>query len=941
MAATGLLAVGSAAAAIKIGTAGVGAAMKAAFAPAAAGGGAAAAGADQAAQAQRALRDATQNAADSNVAAARQVEQAERSLSDAQRSAQRAQQDLNDARGEAVRDLEDLNNRLTDAGLDQRANTLRVQQSKEALDKVLGDGTASELQRQQAQLTYDQAKQKLAEQGTAYERLKVQVAAANTAGVDGSKRVTDAQAKVADANRNVADQVRAVGDAQTAQARTAQKGLEAIQAAQDAMNQKTASAGGGVDAFAAAMAKLAPAAREFVGAVQSLAPAWTALKLDVQQALFLGLADSLKANANSVLPVLRERLTTAASALNLMGKGAMDAAGTMAKSGVLGQALDSANNGLYDLRALPATIVQGLVQIGAAAGPAFERLTSAGGGALDRLSARMSAAFASGGMQTAIEQAITLIGQLGTVAGNIGHVLGSVFQAADVSGGSYVQTLVKITDAMATAFASPEVQSGLRALFTTVSTLASTAAPLLITALQVIGPVLAELGPPVQALVVSLGAALQPILVALGPVLVAAAQAAGQLVTAALPLLGAVSTLATALLPALTPLLVGAGAIFAQLAPLVTSLANSASKLLGPVIAQLAPLIQTLVSALSGFLAPILATLPGLIEPIVEMFATQLAAELPILTQLIQELPLAQLGQSFADVAIALTPVLAALSELLTRTLPLLMPLLTPIIDTVGKLATLFADELAHVITAIVVPALTAVSQILRGDFSGAVDSVKTLIKGMITEAVRLLAELPFKVLGALIDLAGNLIKAFAEASIKLTTWLAEHRSDIMIFFIDLPDRILDALGDLGSLLLNAGKDLIKGLIDGIKSSTGSLKNALSGVTDLIPDWKGPPERDAQLLTPAGQSIMGGLMDGIAARVPDLRAQLQGITAQMAGALAGPSLSLAGNAGALSGAYAGMGRPVQQNNVINLYGSSLTPADISSELSWKARVGVR
>ncbi|GAA2825426.1 hypothetical protein [Kitasatospora aburaviensis] len=920
LAATGLLAVASAGAAIKIGTSGIGGAIKAAFADAPAAAGGAAGAANKVANAQRAVADATEQAARANERAARQVEdaqrtvgdavqastdaqiealrqvaQAERSLEDAQRSALQAQRDLDDARTQATQDLEDMQNRLIDGALDQRSATLRVQQAQESLNKTLADPTATQLQRDQAQLAADEAQQHLREQGVSFERLKAQAAAAAQAGVDGSDRVVSAQERLSDAQRAVADQQqaladaqvsaskrvaaadrdvsdarRALSDAQKEQAQTAADGAQQIARAMESLQQAGAgAAGGGVDPLAAALAKLSPNARAFVEEIIRLKPALADLKVDVQQALFEGLDSTLRTTAAASLPVLHTALVASASHLNAMGKEVGQTATQLAESGVLGQALASANRGLGSMSALPATIVQGLVQIGAAAGPTFERLSASAGGAIDRLADRMSAALASGGMQKAIEQAVGLIGQLGDVVGNIGSILGAVFGAAQQQGGSFVQTLQKVTAAMADAFASPAVQSGLQALFGTMSTLASTAAPLLATALQVIGPVLAALGPPAQLLVQSLGAALQPVLVALGPVLLAAAQAVGSLVSAVSPLLGLIGTLASALLPAVTPLLDGLNTIFQQAQPLVAELA----------------------AALQAALGPILAQLPALITPFVTILTNLTGALLPVLTQLITQLPLQQLGQAFAQVAIALTPVLTQLAELQGKLLAQLLPLVTPIITAIAKLAAIFGDELAATVRDVVVPALRLISSFLKGDLDGAVQAAKDLLSGLVSTVVRR--------------------------------------------FTELPAAIGGVLADLGSSMLEAGGKIIDSLVKGIKNGFNKVKDTLSGLTDLLPDWKGPADRDARLLTPAGQLIMDSLIGGFVSRLPAVRGQLQGLTDEIGGMsfsspFGSPQLAAAGGGSGGAG-FGGL-------NITNYYeregGSARSTAE---ELAWLAK----
>jgi hypothetical protein len=89
---------------------------------------------------------------------------------------------------------------------------------------------------------------------------------------------------------------------------------------------------------------------------------------------------------------------------------------------------------------------------------------------------------------------------------------------------------------------------------------------------------------------------------------------------------------------------------------------------------------------------------------------------------------------------------------------------------------------------------------------------------------------------------------------------------------------IIGAFSGAGSWLYNAGTRIISGLISGIRGMIGSLRNQLSGITGMIPDWKGPADKDAVLLKPAGASVMDGFMAGVESRIGGLKSQLAGIT---------------------------------------------------------------
>lgn len=97
-------------------------------------------------------------------------------------------------------------------------------------------------------------------------------------------------------------------------------------------------------------------------------------------------------------------------------------------------------------------------------------------------------------------------------------------------------------------------------------------------------------------------------------------------------------------------------------------------------------------------------------------------------------------------------------------------------------------------------------------------------------------------------------------------------------YFGMLDIRILGALGNTGTLLWNAGVNIIDGLINGIESMIGDVESTLSNLTSWISSWKGPPEKDKTLLNPAGASIIQGLIDGMESKYGGVENSLGGLT---------------------------------------------------------------
>src|SRR4051812_47873328 len=148
--------------------------------------------------------------------------------------------------------------------------------------------------------------------------------------------------------------------------------------------------------LAAAMKNLSPNARAAVTEILRLKPALEGIKTAVQDSLFAGLDRSLATAAKTTLPAFREGLVGAAQALNGMGKNLLSALQGLGKAGTLKTLFSGATEGLGNLTKIPAQLVRGFVQLGAAAAPVFVRLTGAIGQLATKASTAFSGAFKSG-----------------------------------------------------------------------------------------------------------------------------------------------------------------------------------------------------------------------------------------------------------------------------------------------------------------------------------------------------------------------------------------------------------------------------------------------------------------------------------------------------------------------------------------------------------------
>lgn len=136
-------------------------------------------------------------------------------------------------------------------------------------------------------------------------------------------------------------------------------------------------------------------------------------------------------------------------------------------------------------------------------------------------------------------------------------------------------------------------------------------------------------------------------------------------------------------------------------------------------------------------------------------------------------------------------------------------------------------------------------------------------------------------VIAGMVSIVQKVIGYFA----RIREGVASKVGSLISFVKGIPGKVKSAVGNLGSILVNAGKSIIRGLISGVSSMIGALKSKFSSITSMIPDWKGPMTVDMKLLTPSGEALLSGLMKGIDRETPKLKKQLGGITSDIPGML--------------------------------------------------------
>lgn len=380
-----------------------------------------------------------------------------------------------------------------------------------------------------------------------------------------------------------------------------------------------------------------------------------------------------------------------------------------------------------------------------------------------------------------------------------------------------------------------------------------------------------------------------------------------------------------------------ASTVASRLAPLLTSLGAFITGTVVPALSQFASFLynnrETLLSltavigsAVAGFrafqtatagIAAAKAGLTALKSAMTALTANPIGLVVAGIAALVAALVIAyQRSETFRNVINSVwNGIKNAVSAVVTWFQSNVAPVISAVFSIVVSAAQLFASlftaawNIAKTAVSTVISAIMTVTAPLRGFLSGlftairsiisavwggawtiaktAVSTAWNLIRGYVT-ALSATIRTVVSTVRAL--LSGNFSQAWTIAKTAVSnawngikTAISSGISNAVSLVKTLPQKILSALGNLGSLLVNAGKSVIGGFVDGVSSMFSKVKNKLSELTSWLPDWKGPAQTDATILKKSGQLVIGGFIDGLESSYGKVRSSLGTLTSDLSG----------------------------------------------------------
>jgi len=571
---------------------------------------------------------------------------------------------------------------------------------------------------------------------------------------------------------------------------------------------------GDTEALAAAMEDLTPAAQGVVRAVSDLAPGLSRVRDMVQEGFFRPLVEPVERLGETLLPVLGRGLTRVSMALGESTAGLVDFIGEARNMRGLDLLFASTARSVENASGVLPGLLTGLRELGIVGLPFIEQAAQAATDASEGFAQWATHAAESGRATEWIEDAIDTFRQLGTIAENVGGIIGSVFSAA--GDGGILGTIEELTGALDDFFASAEGGAALQGVFEGLADVGGALAPVLTSLAGGIGslsPMIGRLATAFGPILTTAIDGLVPALLELEPGLMAVLDGLGEGVSALVDS-GALTSMGTAfsaVLTAVSPLL-----------PVLGELAGVLAGALAEALIALAPSLELIATELAEQLAPILPELA-------ESFGALVEAVAPLIPPLVEEL----------------LPVLGLLPELLgffaaqmgtvAEMITLAQPALEGLIESLG-----FFVDIGTTVLGFVLQLATAIWSMSDEVYKAGLivgTTFLTMRDRVVSYLVNLAARARTIVTGIRVFLTSTFSAARAQvvAAFQAMVSGARTRLSTMVSAVArIPGLIRTAVGSLGGLLRQAGRNVIQGLINGVRSKLGELRSQMASVASTV-----------------------------------------------------------------------------------------------------------
>lgn len=658
---------------------------------------------------------------------------------------------------------------------------------------------------------------------------------------------------------------------------------------------------GDTAAFNEALKAMPPAAQAAIREIVSLKDQIVGVRTAVQGSFFQPLIGQLQPLGAVYLPIVTYQLGQIAKGFGEAAAASASFLRLPSSVGSVGTSLSYVQQAVNNVSAGLPGLIRAFLPLSEVGSSFLPGLTKGFEGLTQKIGAFMENARDTGQLKSFIQGGLDVLKQLGGILKDVGSILTSFFQAASAGGGDFLGVIGQAVGKFADFLNTTEGMNALTSIFQVLGGVAQLFGQALQVVLPVIGQLVGVLAGALQPLLPVISSAIQQ----LAPVIAQVGQALGAILG---PAIGVVVQLLATLIPALMPIITAlAGSLMpvvTALAPVITQLGTTISQVLVAALTALAPVFQQLLPVISQLLVTALVPMVPIIAQLGQAFVAMMPAIAPVLGLITQLLVMA-----LKPLSVTIPIVASAISFLLGWIIKLIAPL-NAVIGWVAQFLTKLlqtrtvagnASMAFNMIRSVVSTVFSYVKSFIVSVWNtikSVTSSVWGAIRSFITSQVNAVRNVLTSIGGVVNNVIGffNRMRAQASAALngfrsgvssavtavigffgRLVSGAASKVNSLLATVRGIGGRIRSAVGNLASLLVAAGRNVIQGLINGIGQKLGALRakaaSAAATIRNLFPfspakegplSGRGSPEI-------AGKKIVSMISDGMQRRIPEIR----------------------------------------------------------------------
>lgn len=346
---------------------------------------------------------------------------------------------------------------------------------------------------------------------------------------------------------------------------------------------------------------------------------------------------------------------------------------------------------------------------------------------------------------------------------------------------------------------------------------------------------------------------------------------------------------------------------------LITALLERLPDLLSAVVDMAVQIVAAILQMLPKIITTIMQILPRLINALIAAIPQLLQAAVQFLLAIVRAIP-----TIIANLLTALPSVINTIINALITSIPMLIQaaiqLLMAIVQAIPTIIDALIEALPTIIDCIIEGLITALPQVLEGAITllmAIVRAIPTIVQSLSgalpqiisTITTTLLNNFPL-ILSAAIDIFFALIKAIPEILPELIAAIPE-----------IITAIVDGLSEAVSSVFEIGKDIVRGLWNGIKDMGGWIADKLAGfgedVLGSIKNFFGIESPSRVMADVVGKNLALGIGEGFEDEIDSVNDKITGSVDVIAGGGVSPHIN---STNAAAGTAAGKNIHINQVN---------------------------